>query len=100
MQVAIDPSHPIMAGMPEMGGDFRGRQSRLRDAGGFSGRVLARYAETGSPLLSGYLIGENICRAKQRRSMFRSSRPLVLLGFRPEWRGHRSGRSAFCSMPC
>ena len=30
----------------------------LETAGGFSGRVLARYDDNGSPLLQGYLIGE------------------------------------------
>ena len=59
---------------------------------GFQGRVLARYAETGSPLLSGYLIGEKHLSGKAAAlDVQLDAGHIVLLGFRPEWRGQPFG---------
>jgi ribosomal protein S18 acetylase RimI-like enzyme len=59
---------------------------------GFSGTVLAKYADSGSPLLSGYLIGEKYLagRAAALDLSFGSGH-IVLFGFRPEWRGQPFG---------
>ena len=49
-------------------------------------------AETGSPLLSGYLIGEKYLQGKAAAlDVTVESGHLVLLGFRPEWRGQPFG---------
>jgi 2-keto-4-pentenoate hydratase len=59
---------------------------------GFKGTVLARYAEIGSPLLSGYLIGEKYLAGKAAAvDVPLESGHIILLGFRPEWRGQPFG---------
>ncbi len=59
---------------------------------GFKGTVLAKYAETGSPLLSGYLIGEKYLTGKAAAlDVELDQGHVVLLGFRPEWRAQSFG---------
>ena len=58
VEVNVDATHPVMAGMPEKAAVFVDGSPVFDLLEGFKGRVLAKYAETGSPLLSGYLIGE------------------------------------------
>lgn len=92
VQVAIDRSHPIMAGMPETAAIFADGSPVFETQDGFQGRVLARYAETGSPLLSGYLIGEKHLSGKAAAlDVQLDAGHIVLLGFRPEWRGQPFG---------
>jgi hypothetical protein len=54
--------------------------------------VIARYADSGSPLLSGYLIGEKYLygRAAAVEADVDLGR-VILLGFRPQWRGQSFG---------
>ena len=59
---------------------------------GFTGRVLARYPDSGSPLLSGYLIGESFLNGKAAALDVQVDKGhVVLLGFRPQWRGQPFG---------
>ena len=59
---------------------------------GFKGTVLARYDDSGSALLSGYLIGETFLRGKAAAlDVQLDAGHVVLLGFRPEWRGQPFG---------
>jgi glutamine amidotransferase-like uncharacterized protein len=59
---------------------------------GFTGRVLAKYQDSGSPLLSGYLIGEANLHAKAAALDVQLGKGhVVLLGFRPQWRGQPFG---------
>ena len=59
---------------------------------GFKGTVLARYQDAGSPLLSGYLIGEKYLNGKAAAlDVQLDAGHVVLLGFRPEWRGQPFG---------
>src|SRR5581483_9047894 len=58
VQVTVDTRHPVMAGMPERAPVFVDGSPVFDTREGFTGAVLARYGDTGSPLLSGYLIGE------------------------------------------
>jgi len=54
--------------------------------------VLAGYADVGSPLLSGYLIGEKYLQGKAAALDAQVGEGhVVLLGFRPEWRGQPFG---------
>jgi hypothetical protein len=54
--------------------------------------VLAKYQDTGSPLLSGYLIGEKYLAGKAAALDVQLDRGhVVLLGFRPQWRGQSFG---------
>jgi hypothetical protein len=88
----MDVSQPIMAGMPAHAAVFVDGSPVFDVQQGFSGRVLARYADSGSPLLSGYLIGEKYLAGKAAAlDIPLDSGHVILLGFRPEWRGQPFG---------
>jgi hypothetical protein len=92
VEVTVDRAHPVMAGMPERAAVFVDGSPVFEPDADFKGAVLARYAESGSPLLSGYLIGEKYLQGKAAAV----DAPLgdghvVLLGFRPQWRGQPFG---------
>jgi hypothetical protein len=59
---------------------------------GFKGKVLAKYQDAGSPLLSGYLIGDRHLNGHAAAlDVDLDDGHVVLLGFRPEWRGQPFG---------
>ncbi len=92
VQVTVDTRHPVMAGMPERAPVFVDGSPVFDTREGFTGAVLARYGDTGSPLLSGYLIGEQHLHGKAAAVDVSLDRGhVVLLGFRPEWRGQPFG---------
>jgi hypothetical protein len=92
VEVTADTTHPVMAGMPEKAAVFVDGSPVFETLDGFEGTVLARYADTGSPLLSGYLIGEKYLNGKSAALDVRvGSGHVVLIGFRPEWRGQPFG---------
>jgi hypothetical protein len=92
VEVTTDPTHPVMAGMPEKAAVFVDGSPVFETQDGFKGTVLARYQESGSPLLSGYLIGEKYLHGKAAALDVQVDEGhVVLLGFRPEWRGQPFG---------
>ena len=92
LQVRADVSHPIMAGMPADAPVFVLNSPAFETREGFRGTVLARYADTGSPLLSGYLLGEKYLNGKAAAlDVEHGSGHVVLIGFRPQWRGQPFG---------
>ncbi|HET7221218.1 MAG TPA: M14 metallopeptidase family protein [Vicinamibacterales bacterium] len=92
VEVMPDRSHPVMAGMPEKAAVFVDSSPVFETLEGFTGRVLARYQESGSPLLSGYLIGESFLNGKAAAlDVALDKGHVVLLGFRPQWRGQPFG---------
>jgi hypothetical protein len=92
VQLTTDPTHPVMAGMPDKAAVFVDGSPVFEPQDGFNGTVLARYQETGSPLLSGYLIGEKYLQGKAAAlDVQLDAGHVVLLGFRPEWRGQPFG---------
>ena len=92
VEVTTDPTHPVMAGMPEKAAVFVDGSPVFETQDGFKGTVLARYQESGSPLLSGYLIGEKYLQGKAAAlDVQLDAGHVVLLGFRPEWRGQPFG---------
>jgi hypothetical protein len=92
VEVATDPSHPVMAGMPAKAAVFVDGSPVFEPEENFSGTVLARYQESGSPLLSGYLIGESYLHGKAAAlDVPLGDGHVVLIGFRPEWRGQPFG---------
>jgi len=92
VQVTTDTTHPVMAGMPEKAAIFVDGSPVFETQDGFRGRVLARYQESGSPLLSGYLIGEKYLNGMAAAlDVEVDAGHVVLLGFRPQWRGQPFG---------
>jgi hypothetical protein len=92
VEVTTDLTHPVMAGMPEKAAVFVDSSPVFETLEGFSGRILARYQDAGSPLLSGYLIGEKHLNGKAAAlDVSLDQGHVVLLGFRPQWRGQSFG---------
>ena len=92
VRVTTDPSQPLMAGMPEHAAIFADSSPVFETLDGFAGHVLARYQTSGSPLLSGYLIGEQHLQGKAAAlDVTVGAGRVVLLGFRPEWRDQPFG---------
>ncbi len=92
VEVTTETSHPVMAGMPQKAAIFVDGSPVFETLEGFSGRILARYQDSGSPLLSGYLIGERYLHGKAAAVDVQLDRGhVVLFGFRPQWRGQPFG---------
>jgi hypothetical protein len=87
LEVVTDPSHPVMTGMPERSRIMMARSPVFTVAEGFRGRALAKYQEQGSPLVSGYLLGEeHIQGYAAALDVAHGEGHVILLGFRPQWR--------------
>jgi hypothetical protein len=92
LEVITDPTHPVMAGMPETAKVFSDRSPAFTTLDGFEGRALAKYATTGSPRVSGYLLGEKYLQGTAAAlDVNHGKGHVVLLGFRPQWRGQTFG---------
>ena len=92
LEVTTDPSHPIMAGMPERAKVFVDASPVFATLDGFEGSALAKYASSGSPRLSGYLLGEKYINGYAAALDVKHERGhVVLIGFRPQWRGQPFG---------
>jgi len=92
VEVIPDVTHPVMAGMPEKAAVFVDGSPVFETLDGFKGRVLAKYADAGSPLLSGYLIGEKYVNGKAAALDVELDKGhVLLLGFCPQWRGQPFG---------
>jgi hypothetical protein len=87
LEVTVDPSHPVMTGMPERSKIMVARSPVFTVTEGFEGTALAKYQEQGSPLVSGYLLGEeHIQGYAAALDVFHGDGHVILLGFRPQWR--------------
>jgi len=92
VEVTVDTGHPVMAGMPDKTAVFVDGSPVFETLEGFRGTSLARYQESGSPLLSGYLIGEKYVNGKAAALDVEVGQGhVILIGFRPEWRGQPFG---------
>jgi len=92
VEVVRDRSHPVMAGMSDRAAVFVDFSPVFDTAEGFNGAVIAKYADSGSPLLSGYLIGETYLHGKAAAlDVPLGGGHVILLGFRPTWRGQSFG---------
>ena len=88
LEITTDPSHPVMTGMPPKARLFMGWSPVFTTLEGFEGVALAKYQENGSPLLSGYLLGEEHLHGYAAAlDVHHGSGHVILLGFRPQWRG-------------
>jgi hypothetical protein len=92
VEVVVDAAHPVMAGMADRSAVFVDGSPVFETEDGFKGAVIARYKDSGSPLLSGYLIGEQHLNGKAAAlDVHLDAGHVILLGFRPEWRGQPFG---------
>ena len=92
LEVRTDTAHPLMAGMPERAKIFFDRSPVFTTTEGFEGSVIAAYGDAGSPLLSGYLLGEEHVQGQAAAVDVRhGAGHVVLIGFRPQWRGQPTG---------
>jgi hypothetical protein len=92
LEVITDPSHPVMAGMPDRAKIFVDRSPVFTTLDGFEGATLAKYATAGSPRLSGYLLGEKYVQGNAAALEVKHGKGrTILLGFRPQWRGQPFG---------
>jgi hypothetical protein len=92
LAVTTDPAHPVMAGMPTQATVFVDGSPVFTTLDGFEGAALATYAPVGSPLRSGYLLGEkNLQGHAAALDVRHGDGHVVLVGFRPQWRGQPFG---------
>jgi hypothetical protein len=92
LEVHTDPSHPVMSGMRERAPTIIADSPVFTTESGFQGRILAKYAPEGSPLMSGYLLGEEHLNGYAAAVEVKHGQGrVVLLGMRPQWRGQPWG---------
>ncbi|MCP3958834.1 MAG: hypothetical protein GY719_13355 [bacterium] len=92
VEMIVDTSHPVMSGMPERAKIFVDRSPVFTVPGDFEGAVLAKYADAGSPLLSGYLLGEEHLQGyASALDVHHGDGHVVLLAMRPQWRAQPFG---------
>jgi len=92
LEMHVDPSHPVMSGMPERSKVFVSQSPVFSTKEGFEGTVLAKYQTAGSPLLSGYLLGEEHLNGyASALDVDHGDGHVILLGMRPQWRGQPFG---------
>jgi hypothetical protein len=92
IEILTDPSHPVMTGMAPRAATMIGGSPVFTTEEGFEGRVLAKYAEEGSPLMSGYLLGEEYLQGYAAAlEVKHGDGRVVLLGMRPQWRAQPFG---------
>lgn len=92
LEAEINTEHPVMAGMAPQANLFVSRSPVFSKNEGFKGQVLASYAEAGSPLRSGYLLGEkHLAGHAAALDVYHGKGHVILLGFQPQWRGQSMG---------
>ena len=88
VEMTTNPSHPLMAGMEERAKVVVGRSPVFTTEEGFVGQAIAKYAEAGNPLVSGYLLGfEHVQGYASALDVEHGEGRVVLLGLKPQWRG-------------
>jgi len=93
LRVTTEPSRQVMAGMPREAAVFYDNGPVFEVGESAEGvAVIARYQDEGSPLLSGFILGEELLHGKAAAVDVRlGDGHVVLLGFRPQWRGQTFG---------
>lgn len=94
MQVAVDTTHPLMAGMPSRADVTVNQPPAFTTSESFSGSVLAKYPSDVSPLRSGFITngGEKYLQGYAAAvDVKHGNGHAVLLAFNPNWRGQPFG---------
>jgi hypothetical protein len=92
LQVNVDNTQRVTAGMPAQAGVFFDNGPIFETGADFKGAVLAKYPDSGPLLMSGFLNGEKFLLGKAAAlDVELGSGHVVLIGFRPQWRGQPFG---------
>ena len=92
LRVIVDPAHRVTAGMPAEAAVYFDGSPAFVPGEGFKGTILARYPDTGSPLLSGFILGDKHLHGRAAAvEVEHGDGRIVLFGFRPQWRGQPFG---------
>jgi hypothetical protein len=91
-----DPKHPLVAGLPLTPAVMFERNQAFDTRPTFRGKVLASYVKDRNPLVSGFLLGADVIQGKAAAlDANYGSGHIVILGFRPQWRGQSHGTYKF-----
>ena len=92
MQVITDPTHPVMAGMPQKADVVVFNSPVFSTTEGFEGAVIAKFPSDTTPLRSGFLSGAQYMKGYAAAvDVKRDKGHLILFGFQPQWRGQPIG---------
>jgi hypothetical protein len=90
------PNHPVTAGLPANPAVMFERNPVFDTRPNFRGKVLASYVKDRNPLMSGFLLGESLIQGKAAAIDANYGQGhVILLGFRPQWRGQSHGTYKF-----
>jgi uncharacterized membrane protein len=91
-----EPSHPVVAGLPATLPVMFERNAVFDTKPAFRGKVLAAYAKDRNPLMSGFLLGADLIQGKAAALDANYGKGhIILLAFRPQWRGQSHGTYKF-----
>jgi hypothetical protein len=91
-----EANHPVMAGLPATPAVMFERNPVFDTRPGFRGRILASYPKDRNPLMSGFLLGAELIQGKAAAiDADYGKGHIVLLAFRPQWRGQSHGAYKF-----
>jgi Zinc carboxypeptidase len=91
-----EAGHPVVAGLPAQPALMFERNPVFETKPGFRGTVLAAYLKDRNPLLSGFLLGAERIEGKAAAiDADYGKGHIILLGFRPQWRGQSHGTYKF-----
>ena len=92
VRMIVDPSQPVMTGMAHDASVLVAQSPVFGVGEEFEGAILAKYPAAGSPLLSGYLLGEEHVQGwASALDVRHGDGRVVLLGMRPQWRAQSLG---------
>jgi ElaB/YqjD/DUF883 family membrane-anchored ribosome-binding protein len=88
--------HALTAGLPKEAAAMFERGPAFETRSSFRGNVLASYPRDASPLLSGHLHGADRIQGKSAAlEVIKGKGRVILIGFRPQWRGQSHGTYKF-----
>jgi hypothetical protein len=91
-----DPANPVTYGMPAEPIVMFERGPAFDTKSGFQGTVLATYPKDRNPLMSGYLLHPERIQGKAALLDVNYGKGhIILMGFRPQWRGQSHGTYKF-----
>jgi len=91
-----EPRHPVAAGLPLAPAVMFERNPAFDTKPAFRGKVLAAYLKDRNPLVSGFLLGaERIQGRAAALDAEYGGGHIILLAFRPQWRGQSHGTYKF-----